>query len=150
MFNPDILIFIAFLLLNLIIGIQVYVVQLNTLLNEELAFERLANMMHELNHTIHAIRDRLSLSLTKITPAKLVDQVLWAYQTAIGEGHAYSEVVVKCFTTFKKIACDIEKITLLLSNTLQRAQVYNPIYVLPTQVNKLLRLKILGNNWVSA
>jgi len=45
---------------------QVYIVELNTLLNEELAFERLANMMHELNHTIHAIRDRLSLSLTKI------------------------------------------------------------------------------------
>ncbi len=105
---------------------QVYIVELNTLPNEELAFERLANMMHELNHAFHEIRDRLSLSLSKISPAKLFDQVLWMYQAAIMDDNDYSEVVVKCFATFKKIECDIEKIKLLMSNTLQRAQMHNP------------------------
>jgi Na+/proline symporter len=105
---------------------QVYKLELNTSSNEQIAYEQLCSMIDKLNHTIYDISDKLSLSLTKLSPLELVDESIVAYRTTKENHDADAKIMLQCFTTFRKTECDVEKIKLLLSNTLARAALHNP------------------------
>jgi hypothetical protein len=96
---------------------------LNTILNEKLIMQYWCNTFIQLDRDIQRLSDRLTLSLGKIAPIDLINQILEQHQENV---KMHSEVMVKFLTTFKKIECDAEKISLLVSNTLGRAQAHNP------------------------
>jgi Na+/proline symporter len=104
---------------------QLYGLELNTSSNEQIAYGQLCSMIDKLTHTIRDISDKLSLSLTKLSPIELIDESIAAYR-ALEENYDDVKIMLQCLTTFRKTECDVEKIKLLLSNTLVRAQLYNP------------------------
>ncbi|OJW66928.1 MAG: hypothetical protein BGO68_01745 [Candidatus Amoebophilus sp. 36-38] len=102
---------------------QFSVLHLNTILNEKLAIEYWSSIFIGFDHTMQQLSDRLTLSLSKLSPTELISQALESYRERVSR---HSEVLVTFLTTFKKVECDVEKLKLLISNTLQRAQIYNP------------------------
>jgi Na+/proline symporter len=105
---------------------QICSLHLNTTLNEKLAIEQFNNIFTQCNYMFQRLADKLSLSLTKVPPDELINQALEMYRESVEDTNSYPEIVVKYLTTFKKTECDVEKLKMLLSSTLERVQMHNP------------------------